>query len=97
MPATATEQQRRTREPGDESGNRPVWEKRMGRITCSVWPQENDKGKKWYSVSISRIYRVNDQWKRSTSFSLNDLPLVARLAALAMDWIHFQAPRPNQA
>ncbi len=95
MPATA--QRRQTREPGDDSSKRPVWEKRMGRITCSVWPHENDKGKTWYSISISRIYREDDGWKRSSSYSLNDLPLVSRLAALAMDWIYFQSASPEQA
>lgn len=93
MPAMET-QRRQTREPGDDS-RRPVWERRMGRITCSVWSQQNDQGKTWYSVSISRIYREDNSWKRSNSYGLNDLPLITRLSEMAMDWIYFQTPRTS--
>lgn len=69
----------------------------MGRVTCSIWPQQDAEGRVWYSATLSRIYKDDNGWKRSYSFGKNDLPLVARLAALAMDWIYFQSQQPASA
>jgi hypothetical protein len=42
-----------------------------------------------YNVQISRLYKdQHDKWKDSTSFSREDLPLVAKVADLAMVWIY---------
>lgn len=78
-----------SREQG--SGNRPVWEKRMGKITCSIWSHQGDDSRDWFSVTFSRLYKEDNSWKRSQSFGKIDLPLVARLASLAQDWIYAQS------
>ena len=42
-----------------------------------------------HNVSISRLYKdKNDKWKDSTSFGREDLPLVGKVADLAMFWIY---------
>ena len=69
------------------SGNRPVHEIKLGRVRASIWTNESDRQDVWYSVSISRLYRDGDDWKTTTSFSRDDLPLVSKAAEMAYAWI----------
>jgi hypothetical protein len=67
---------------------KPVHEIRLGRIRAAVWLNETDNGPR-YNVQISRLYKDKaDQWKDSTSFGREDLPLVARVADLATVWVY---------
>jgi hypothetical protein len=45
---------------------------------------------KRHNVTISRLYKDGDQWKDSTSFGRDDLPLVAKVVELAHTWIFEQ-------
>lgn len=65
---------------------RPVHEVRMGRVKAAVWANETDNGVR-HNVTISRIYKDGDEWKDSTSFGRDDLPLVAKVVDKAHDWI----------
>jgi len=69
--------------------NRPVHEIRLGRIKAAIWENDTKSGTR-HNVSITRIYKDGDQWKDSTSFGRDDLPLVAKIADQAHTWI-FQA------
>jgi hypothetical protein len=69
------------------SGNRPVHEIRLGRIRASVWTNESTGQDVWFNVSISRLYRDGNEWKTTTSFGRDDLPLVAKAAEMAYAWI----------
>lgn len=73
----------------DKGGNKPVHEVRLGRIKAAVWANSGESGV-WFSVVISRLYKEGDAWKRSESFSREDLPLVAKVADLAHIWIYEQ-------
>ena len=44
-------------------GNRPVHEIRLGRIKAAIWENDTKNGT-YHNVSISRIYKDGDQWKR---------------------------------
>ena len=67
---------------------KPVHELRLGRIRAAVWLNETDNGSR-YNVQISRLYKdKHDKWKDSTSFGREDLPLVSKVAELAMVWIY---------
>ncbi len=67
---------------------KPVHEVRLGRIRAAVWLNETDNGPR-YNVQISRLYKDKaDQWKDSSSFGREDLPLVGKVADLAMVWIY---------
>ena len=65
---------------------RPVHEVRLGRIKAAIWENETQNGTR-HNVTISRLYRVNNDWKDSTSFGRDDLPLVAKVVDQAHDWI----------
>jgi len=66
---------------------RPVHEVRMGRIKATIWENETREGTR-HNVSLSRIYKDGDQWKDSSSFGRDDLPLVAKVADLAHSWVY---------
>ena len=62
---------------------KPVAEVRIGRVKATVWPNETKEGRTKYNVTFSRLYRDSEEWKRTQSFSRNDLLLLAIVADLA--------------
>ena len=71
------------------SGDRPVHEMRLGRVRCSVWQNESDTGP-WYSVKVTRLYKVDAEWKASGSLNRDDLLPAAKLCEEAALWIFRQ-------
>jgi hypothetical protein len=80
----ATQQQERP------SKKRPVHELRLGRIRAAVWENSTQNGTR-HNVTVSRLYKDGDDWKDSTSFGRDDLPLLAKVADLAHSWIFEQS------
>ena len=71
-----------------EDRAKPVHEIRLGRIRAAVWLNDTESGPR-YNVQISRLYKdKQDKWKDSASFGRDDLPLVAKVADLAMVWMY---------
>lgn len=75
---------------------RPVHEVRMGRIKAAIWENESDNGT-FYNVAISRLYKDGNDWKDSTSFGREDLPLVGKVADTAHTWIYEHGNGPSDA
>lgn len=69
------------------SGNRPVHEIKLGRIRACIWSNADDRQDVWFNVWISRVYHDGDQWKTTSSFGRDDLPLVSKAAEMAYEWI----------
>jgi hypothetical protein len=69
--------------------NTPVHELRSGLVRAAVWQNDSQEGPR-YSVTFSRLYRLENEWKSSRSFSHDELPRVAEVAALAGEWIASQ-------
>ncbi len=67
--------------------NRPVYEVRLGRIKACVWANQTERGVR-HNVTLARIYKDGDDWKESTSFGRDDLPLIQKVADLAYTWIY---------
>ncbi len=72
----ATQQQER------RSKKRPVHELRLGRIRAAVWENSTENGTR-HNVTVSRFYKDGDDWRDSTSFGRNDLPLLSKVADMA--------------
>ena len=85
-----TQQQPRS----NDAKQKPVHEIRMGRIKAAIWANETDNGTR-HNVTITRLYKDGDEWKTSTSFGREELPLVAKVADLAHTWIFQQGQESN--
>ena len=68
----------------------PVHEVRLGRIKAAVWENTTDIGVR-HNVTFCRLYKDGPQWKDSTSFGRDDLPLLMKVADQAHDWIFHQS------
>lgn len=69
---------------------RPVHEVRLGRIKAAIWENETQNGTR-HNVTVSRLYKDGEEWKDSTSFGRDDLPLVAKVVDQAHSWIFTQS------
>ena len=58
---------------------RPVHEERLGRIKAAVFENGDDAPKR---VVFSRLYKEGEQWRSTSSFAREDLPLLAKVADL---------------
>lgn len=66
---------------------RPVHEIRLGRVKAAIWENETQNGVR-HNVTVSRLYKDDDnQWRDTSSFGRDDLPLVIKVLDLAHDWI----------
>jgi hypothetical protein len=75
---------------------KPVHEIRFGRIKAAIWENETQNGT-MFNVTISRLYKDGKQWKDSSSFGRDDLPLVAKVAELVWTWIFTHGQEQNGA
>jgi hypothetical protein len=69
---------------------KPAHEIRLDRVKATIWANETENGTR-HNVTVSRIYKDGDEWKQTTSFGRDDLPLVAKVVDLAHLWIYEQA------
>ena len=85
----------RTQQPrSNDAKQKPVHEIRLGRIKAAIWANETDNGTR-HNVTITRLYKDGDEWKTSTSFGREELPLVAKIADMAHTWIYQQGQESN--
>jgi hypothetical protein len=73
---------------------KPIHEVRLGRIKAAIWENDTQNGT-LHNVTLSRLYKDGDQWKDSTSFGRDDLPLVAKVVDLCHTWIFQQKREDN--
>jgi hypothetical protein len=86
--------QRQQQPRSNDAKTKPVHEVRLGRIKAAIWANETDNGVR-HNVTITRLYKDGDEWKTSTSFGREELPLVAKVADLAHTWIYQQGQESN--
>jgi hypothetical protein len=68
----------------------PVHEIRMGKTKCCIW-QNTSGDKTYHNVTVARLYKDGDDWKESTSFGRDDLPILAEVVQEAWKWIYTEA------
>jgi hypothetical protein len=73
----------------DNKKKHPVHEARLGRIKAAVWENDTQNGTR-YGVTFTRLYKDGEQWKDSSSFGRDDLPLLAKVADQVHTWIFEQ-------
>ncbi|MEM6457842.1 MAG: hypothetical protein AAF710_00455 [Planctomycetota bacterium] len=66
--------------------NKPVHEVRIGAIKAAIWANATDNGSTRYAVTVARIYRDrNSQWQQTTSFGVDDLPVLQKVIDQAFE------------
>lgn len=69
------------------SSKKPIHEIRLGRIKAAIWENDGENGIR-YNVTITRLYKNgSDEWKDSSSFGRDDLPLVEKVCHMTHLWI----------
>ncbi len=66
---------------------KPAHEIRLGRIRATIWANNSDNRNVWFNVSLTRLYKDGEQWKDSSTFRRDDLPVVAKVVDMAYAWI----------
>lgn len=74
------------------ANNKPVHQIRLNVIRAAIWLNESDKtGESWFTVTVSRSYRDKEQFKDTTTFRRDDLPIVGKALEMAYAWIWEQS------
>ena len=69
------------------AGIKPVHEIRVGRVRAAIWTNNAENAPR-HSVTLSRLYKADEGWRSSDSFSREDLPLVIKVLVRAHDWMY---------
>lgn len=65
-----------------------------GPISASIWANTktvNGRTVKFYSVTINKAYKEDEDWKHTDSFNIEDLPKVALVANEAYKYIKLKS------
>ena len=72
------------------SNNKPVQEFRVGLVKAAIWEKKTEKGS-FHSVTLSRLYKGENGWKQSHSFSDRELDSIVEVIGQAKAWIGEQS------
>ncbi len=64
--------------------DQPIKRIKIGAVSATIWANESESGTLRYSITIVRNYLKDDSWHETSSFSVSDLPIVAKLTDLAL-------------
>lgn len=87
LSATADTDERMNLMAKKSDAKRPAHEVRLGRIKAVIWANATASGTR-HNVTITRLYKDGDEWKDSSSFGREDLPLVSKVADIAHTWVY---------
>ena len=76
--------------------NKPVHEILLGSVRAAIWANITQNGVR-HSVTISRSYRVGNDWKKTNSYGKEDLLVLEKITELAQKWLYkYETIQPNQ-
>jgi hypothetical protein len=67
----------------------PAHKIRRGVLQVTIWRNHGEKGN-WYSVNLSRGYKVDEGWRETDALGQDDLLPAAKLLDMADTWIMHQ-------
>lgn len=73
----------------------PAHKIRISNITAVIW--RNTGEKTWYSVQVSRSYKVDDGWRDTEALGFDDLLTAAKVLDLAHTWVMHQMEADRKA
>ena len=84
-----------------ETKNPPIHKIEVGtgplRVTASIWEQTSEKGNVTNSITLSRSYKKDDEWKNTSSLFPEHLDNAADALIDAKDWLRQHRPSKAKA
>jgi hypothetical protein len=75
----------------------PLHTVRIGNIKASIWENQSNTGKNFYTTTMARSYRdEHDQWHESVMFFTDDLPKIELATKKAFEFIYMRAAERKQ-
>lgn len=71
----------------ETSGNKPLQVFRHRGISASVFENESKNGSTFHSVTLQRTYKDGDEFKHTSSFSRDEIPVARHLLQQAWEFI----------
>ncbi|VVB76221.1 Uncharacterised protein [uncultured archaeon] len=62
------------KEKVEKEGKGPVKKVKIGGIEAAVWENSSKEGKKFFTTTMERSYKVGEEWKKTSSLRDSDLP-----------------------
>ncbi len=77
---------------------RPVHEVTFYPVRVSIWENESDDHRTFYSTTVSRLYKQKGKWHSTHSLNAEDLLVAAKALDAADTWIReqYQASRDER-
>ena len=76
----------------EKSNSGPVKKVKVGAVEVAVWENSSKEGKKFFTTTMERNYKTGEEWKKTNSLRMDDLPK----AILALqEAYHFVAIKEN--
>jgi hypothetical protein len=66
--------------------SQPAHKIRIGVLQVTIWRNHGEKGN-WYSVNLTRGYKVDEGWRETDALGQDDLLAAAKLLDQAHTWI----------
>ena len=66
---------------------KPFHKIRLGNIVAAIWENTTKDGRVWFNVTVTRSYMDGDDWKDTSTYRRDDLPIVAKVVDMAYAWI----------
>jgi len=73
----------------EKQNSKPVHEIHYGAIKAAIWKNQTEHGVR-HNVTLTRLYRKDDQWKTTDSLGRDDLLVAAKALGDAHTWIYQQ-------
>jgi hypothetical protein len=69
---------------------RPVHEITYFPVRASIWENESEDARMFYSITVTRLYKQKTMWQSSHSLNAEDLLVAAKVLDAADSWIREQ-------
>ena len=79
----------------ESTGNKPEKVFRHRNLSASIFRNEAKSGGKFYSVVMQRAYKDGDEFKHSSSFTRDELPIARHLLQQAWEFVLDTESRKN--
>lgn len=69
---------------------KPAFKTKVGHVNATVFANDSKKGP-WYSLTIDRVYKIGEEFKRTSSFPTSELDNLEVVVQRVKEWIANQS------